>query len=174
MVLWQFSPESETQLSTKSLRDKAEVILFSESAFNFSYLKTAPDFLAPCCCPGLSVYVSVSCICVQIFVSSAMPHALEAEIRVKVEGTARSSQVTLRPQSWNSSAVIYSIEKNCYSSISGLADVRLCRSWVTLGLHSVTMETSTRVLREGICLPLCSSGGGFSISSQDRKEDSSQ
>ena len=99
MVLWQFSPESETQLSTKSLRDKAEVILFSESAFNFSYLKTAPDFLAPCCCPGLSVYVSVSCICVQIFVSSAMPHALEAEIRVKVEGTARSSQVTLRPQS---------------------------------------------------------------------------
>ena len=49
-------------------------------------------------CPALlpgSVYISVStCICMCIFVSSPMPNE-EAELGVKEEGIARSSQVTL-------------------------------------------------------------------------------
>ena len=49
-------------------------------------------------CPTLlpgSVYISVStCICLCVFVSSPMPSE-EAELGVKEEGIARSSQVTL-------------------------------------------------------------------------------
>lgn len=63
------------------------------------------------------MHVSVSaCICVYLC-SSAVPQVLEAELEVKEEGTARSFQVILWPQSWYSSVVIHSFNKICPSSL---------------------------------------------------------
>ena len=117
-------------------------------------------------CPALlpgSVYISVStCICMCIFVSSPMPSE-EAELGVKEEGISRSSQVTL----WLSFLALNKTD------ILPLVAWQMCGCAQTEWLAYIK---SLWRLFSGVgrrYLPLCTSGGGFSISSQDRKEDSS-